>query len=130
MRAHVGCRLLVLLLFPKLATAVEYECKVERKLDTEHVYTQVQVQKGQFSLRIEENGNSATVSRCSFSASAQEVTCDRYPMDKVVFDENVKIKKYYLFRSQFDVQLFADLLFIENNGRGGIAFGRCRVVAP
>ena len=58
------------------------------------------------------------------------MTCDRYPMDKVVLDENVKIKKYYLFRSQFDVQLFADLLFIENNGRGGIAFGRCRVVAP
>lgn len=51
-------------------------------------------------------------------------------MEKVVFDENVKIKKYYLFRSQFDVQLFPDLSFLENNGRGSIAYGQCRLVSP
>jgi hypothetical protein len=127
---HLSWTLLACLLFAMPAFAVEYECKVERKLDTERPYTSEQIQKGQFSVRIEESGNSARVSRCSSSASAKKVTCDRYQMDKVVFDENVKIKKYYLFRSQFDVQVFSDLFFVENNGRGGIAFGRCRVVAP
>ena len=127
---HLTWTLLACLLLAMPASAVEYDCKVERKLDTEHLYTPDQIQKGQFSKRIEENRNSASISRCSFSASAQKVTCDRYQMDKVVFDENVKVKKYYLFRSQFDVQVFSDLFFVENNGRGGIAFGRCRVVAP
>ena len=78
----------------------------------------------------DERGDTVFVSRCSYAASVQKVTCDRYKMDKVVFDKNVQIKKYYLFQSQFDVQIFRDLSFVENNGRGGIAFGKCRVVAP
>jgi len=60
----------------------------------------------------------------------QKITCDRYQMDTVVLDEQVKIKKYYLFQSQFDVQLFANLSFIENNGRGSVAYGKCRFIAP
>lgn len=32
--------------------------------------------------------------------------------------------------AQFDVQIFPGPVFVENNGRGGIAFGRCRVVSP
>jgi hypothetical protein len=81
-------------------------------------------------VQIEEKGNTAFILRCSFAPSAERVTCDRYQVDKGVFDENVKIKKYYVFRSQFDVQLFSNLLFIENNGRGGIAYGRCSLIAP
>ena len=45
-------------------------------------------------------------------------------------NENARIKKYYVFRSQFDVQVFSDLSFLENNGRGDIAYGKCEVVAP
>jgi len=36
------------------------------------------------------------------------------------------IAKYYYFDGQFDVQIFPNLSFIENNGRGDIAFGKCR----
>jgi hypothetical protein len=49
-------------------------------------------------------------------------------MDKVVFDEFVNIKKYYLFKSQYDFQLYEDLSFVENNGRGGISYGICSVI--
>lgn len=112
------------------AAAAEYDCKVAKKVDSENSYTAHQIEKGQFSVKVEESGGGAFVSRCSFSPSANKVTCDRYQVDKVVFDENVKIKKYYVFQSQFDVQLFSNLSFIENNGRGGIAYGKCRVVAP
>jgi len=51
-------------------------------------------------------------------------------MDKIVLDENARIRKYYLFRSQFDVQLYPDSSFIENNGRGSVAYGKCRFTAP
>jgi len=115
---------------PVVVQAVEYHCIVEKKFDSEREYTPTQIQKGKYSVQIEEKGDAAFVSRCSFSPSAQKVTCDRYQMDKVVQDNNVKIKKYYLFGSQFDVQLFPSLFFVENNGRGSIAFGKCNVVAP
>jgi hypothetical protein len=118
------------LCIPALAQAAEYRCTVEKKFDSEHVYTADQIEKGQFSVLVEENGKSAFLSRCSLPPNAQKVICDRYEVDKVVFDENVKIKKYHVFRSQFDVQLFPNLFFMENNGRGGIAYGKCSLVAP
>ena len=120
----------VFLCVPALTHAAEYRCKVEKKFDNEHVYSAAEIEKGQFSVQIEEKGNIAFISRCSFAPSATGVTCDRYQVDKMAFDENVKIKKYYVFRSQFDVQLFPNLLFIENNGRGSIAYGRCSLIAP
>ncbi len=110
------------------AAAAKYGCKVKKKIEFGASYTSEQLEKGQFSVKIEEGKNGTFVSRCSFSAIAQKITCDRYRMDKVVLDEN--LKKYYLFRSQFDVQLFTDLSFIENNGRGGVAYGKCRFTAP
>lgn len=122
---------------PGLVMAVEYDCRVEKKFDSENTYTADHIKKSQFSVKVEEGGCSTEeggcstfVSRCSFIASANKVTCDRYQVDKVVFDENSKIKKYYTFRNQFDVQIFLNLSFLENNGRGGIAYGKCRVVAP
>ena len=36
------------------------------------------------------------------------------------------IAKYYYFDGQFGVQIFSGLSFIENKGRGDIAFGKCR----
>jgi len=39
-------------------------------------------------------------------------------VEKVVFDENVKIKKYYIFRSQFDVQIFSNLSFARATRHG------------
>lgn len=122
--------MVMLLGISALAHAVEYRCKVEKKFDFENVYSQAQIEKGQFSVLIEEKGVSAFLSRCSFTPSAQKITCDRYEVDKTMFDENVKIKKYYVLQSHFDVQVFSDLSFVENNGRGGIAFGKCSVVAP
>jgi len=114
---------------PTFAAAAEYDCKVEKMFDSENTYTANKIEKGQFSVKIEEGGG-AFISRCSLTPSANKITCDRYQVDKVVFDEKVRIKKYYVFQSQLDVQVFSNLSFVENNGRGGIAYGKCRVVAP
>ena len=101
-------KLLIVFLFslPVMVHAVEYHCIVEKKFDSEREYTPSQIAKGQYSIQIEENGDGTFVSRCSYTPSAQKLTCDRYQMDKVVRDNYVKIKKYYLFSSQFDVQLY------------------------
>lgn len=119
-----------LLVSSALAQAADYRCVVEAKFNREHVYSQSELLKLQSSVLVEERGGSAFLSRCSFSDSSQKVTCDRYEVDKVMFDNNIKIKKFYVFRSQFDVRIFSDLFFIENNGRGGIAFGTCKITAP
>ena len=113
-----------------LAQAVEYECKVHKKLNQEMEYTTKQIEKGQFSVLIKEKGDKASLSRCSLATSKNKVTCDSYEVNKIIYDEHVNIKKYYVFRSQFDVQLFKNMTFIENNGRGDIAYGKCKVISP
>ena len=90
----------------------------------------LEIQEGQFSVLVEARGASAFLSRRLFAYTARKVTRDRYEVDKIEFDKNVKLVKYYLSRSQFDVQIFSDLSFVENNGRGDVAFGKCDVVAP
>ncbi|MEE8058530.1 MAG: hypothetical protein V3T17_11945 [Pseudomonadales bacterium] len=112
------------------AIAVEYDCIVKKKFNSEHTYTKAELEKGKFSIQISAKGDNASLSRCSFAHSGEVVTCDKYEADKVIFDENVKIKKYYVFSSQFDVQVFSNLSFVENNGRGGISFGKCNVTSP
>ena len=118
------------LFLPTIVQAVEYGCKVTKKLDSEREYTAQQLSKSQFSVLIEEIRDSSFLSRCSFVSSEGKVTCDRYKVDRVSFDKYVNIKKYYVFDSHFDVQLFSNLTFIENNGRGDIAYGKCRITSP
>ena len=67
---------------------------------------------------------------CSTLMHVKDGKLTKVEGDLVFPDEYQKIKKYYRFRGQFDVQLFPSLFFVENNGRGGIAFGKCRVVSP
>jgi hypothetical protein len=120
----------VLVILPTIAQAVEYNCTVTKKISSEHEYTAQEISKWQFSVLIEENKTTSYLSRCSFAKSVGKITCDRYEVDKVSTDKNAKIKKYYIFGSHFDVQLFSNLTFIENEGRGSIAFGKCRVTSP
>jgi len=73
--------LLVALCTPGLASGVEYSCRVKKKFDAARTYPPEQIEKWQFSIRIEENAGNTFVSRCSFSASAEKITCDRYRVD-------------------------------------------------
>ena len=109
--------------------AKQYDCKVDKKLDSQYAFTEEQIETYKFSVKIEEPDGGASISRCSIGAGTNDVMCDQYKADKVVFDKNARITKYYVFPAQFDVQIFSDMSFIENNGRGGIAFGKCRVVS-
>jgi hypothetical protein len=112
------------------AYGAQYNCTVKSKFDTEHHYTKEQISKSKFSVQVKENPNIIVVSRCSFSPIVGKIICDDYEVDKVIYDEYVKIKKYYVFRGQFDMQIFSNMSFVENNGRGGIAFGDCEITSP
>jgi len=48
-------------------------------------------------------------------------------MDKAVIDNFTSYIKLYNFSSQFDVQLFTDKSFVENNGRSSVSYGTCKV---
>lgn len=108
--------------------SVEYSCPATRKLNFEQEYSQAELDKWQFATKVEDTEGTAYLSRCSLSED--KVTCDRYKVDRIEYDGNVQIKKYYYFRGQFNFQIFADLSSLEDNGRGDIQFGKCEVISP
>mgnify|MGYP000057670674 FL=1 len=114
-------------LLTSLANGASYDCTVTKKLDFENVYQPSQMEKYKFSARIHDS-DKPKVDRCSIKPNDNKVTCDSYDIDRVEVDKHVGYKKFYLFRSQFDIQLFPDGKFVENNGRGGIAFGTCKLL--
>lgn len=120
--------LIALMAVGSTLNAEEYFCPVSQKLNSDSSYSAAELQQRMPSVKIKQTGEAAIISRCSFSSSAGAVTCDDYKADLVVEDRHVGHKKYYHFNSQFDVQVFDDLSFIENNGRGDVAFGRCGLV--
>ena len=96
------------------------------------------IKKYKYANKLEEVGNKAFVSRCSFSKTEEKVTCDRYEVDHierfpVTNAETLEkrfIVKYYYYRGQLDFQIFPDMSFVENNGRGGIQYGKCQITSP
>ncbi len=112
------------------ALAASYECKVDKKYaaDLSVIQSKEEIEKFKFKITIKE-GAKVTLERCSFAPSQNAVTCDNYEPDRVEFTNTqfVKIKKFYVTKSQYDVQIFENLTFVENNGRGSIASGKCIV---
>ena len=118
----------MMLMIGSQAGAAEYKCAVTKKLGAEHNYTAADLNKWQFSVRVKDYGDKAILSRCSFSSSAGRVTCDDYEATLVNSDPTAGHKKYYYFRGHFDVQIFANLDFVENNGRGSIGFDKRKLM--
>lgn len=112
--------------------AKELYCLASEKVGTPDgpfsPYTDETIRQNKFAVVIRETEQFSQIGRCSFSKSDGRVTCDFYDVDFVERDANVGHAKYYNFASQFDVQVFADMSFLENNGRGGLAYGTCEEV--
>ncbi|MDF1726336.1 MAG: hypothetical protein P1U53_01175 [Sulfitobacter sp.] len=115
----------------------ELYCKVVAKVDTERFekegyfvpYTSKQLQKHHYAVVIRDKGDTnSEVGRCSFEARKDRVTCDFYEVDYIARDSYVGHNKYFYFRGQYDVQVFATMNFVENNGRGSIAYGNCEEI--
>jgi hypothetical protein len=114
--------------------AATYRCDISRQAmigqdGKIEAAQQEMIKKRQQSVLIEDESE-AFVERCSFLERIGSVTCDRYRIDHVAVDRNINAKKFYLFRAQFDIQLYQNLTFIENNGRGGVTTGKCLMLKP
>lgn len=108
------------------ARAATFDCRVEQKFHSGGAYTaeNLRTYKPRVVVNVTEGG--AQLRRRSISPSAGGVeTCDAYEVDHIVSDGRVGVSKYYYFEGQFDMQIFADGYFVENNGRGAVSFGRC-----
>lgn len=113
------------------AEAVTFDCRVNRKLDRERTYSAQDLERDRPRVLIDLSGETAFLSRCGVSMINGGVeTCDKYKADYVASDANVDVSKFYVFESQFNVQLFSDGSFIEDNGRGTISFGACKKLVP
>jgi len=116
--------LLSLLTMSGFVYSSSYDCVVSRKTDFDNEIPSSIIQKYKYSVKIKDTSK-PELERCSFTPSEKRVTCDRYSVDRVEVDKFVGIKKFYYFTGQFDVQLYPDMNFVENNGRGGISYGKC-----
>jgi hypothetical protein len=118
-------KLLFILFFQSsLSHAITFDCNVIRKVGENNIASQNELEKNKYSVKIHDT-NAPELERCSFVASQKKVTCDKYLVDKVETDKYIGIKKFYYFKGQFDVQLYPDMRFVENNGRGSISYGKC-----
>ena len=115
------------LLFATPSWGSIYSCPVSSKWDTENTYSQEMIDKWKYTVLISEHSDANYLSRCSNDSSGK-FTCEEYKVDRIETSSVLgsDIRKYYVFASQFDVQLFEKtMIFIENNGRGSIAMGTC-----
>jgi hypothetical protein len=75
-------------------------------------------------------GADVRIERCSYSNFEKKNVCENYKADRFESDSNVFVKKFYVFQSQYDIQIFRELSYIDNNGRGGMLYGKCKLVSP
>lgn len=109
---------------------VEFRCDATTKFDFEGQWDSARLSSGQWHVLVEDLGTKAWISRCSYAPSKRRVTCDRYSVDQIESDPFIKAKKYYVFNSQYDLQIFEDMKFVENNGRSAVTYGTCQTTAP
>lgn len=66
-----------ILTFLSQASAVTYECNPVKRVDPNKEWSKEEINKWEFSNKLEDFGDTAYIARCSFSSRANKVTCDR-----------------------------------------------------
>lgn len=102
-----------------------YFCWVTKKLNPSYGFSEAEIKKNKFSVKIEDHKEKSFLSRYSILPGEEKISCDRYEIDMRVNGEHVGVIKFYVFRSLLDIQLFRDMTFVQNNGRKGISFRFC-----
>lgn len=133
MRRFLFLALLTLVSFRNHADAEIWNCTVERKIDSQRIFSEADIERFKPRAVLVLTDADALIGRCSISISAgNKVTCDYYDADKLELDPFVGVIKAYYFRGQMDLQIYPNQdgtggTFVENNGRGTISFGPCTV---
>jgi mono/diheme cytochrome c family protein len=111
------------------AAAMKFNCRTTKKYTSKVASTSEELERNQFSTRIEELPQGIFIDRCSFSHNAGKVNCLRQKVDRIEFNRELKIKKFYVFSSQFNFQLFPDLSSLTDDGLGGVQYGICEYMS-
>ncbi len=121
-------RVLAVALITSLAAAPEptLRCDATQKMDPNGPWDADRLREGQWHVLLDDSSDPVIISRCSFAPSQGRVTCDDLAVDHVEEDPNIGVKKYYVFASQYDLQVFPGMSFVENNGRESVMFGVCQ----
>ena len=121
-------RALALAMVSYLAAAPQptLRCEATQKIDPSGPWDHDRLREGQWHVLLDASTDPVIISRCSFAPSQGRVTCDDLTVDHVEEDLSIGVKKYYVFASQYDLQVFPNMSFVENNGRESVTFGTCR----
>ena len=123
--------LATLLMLVSTATyAVEYDCAVDNRITADKQYSQKDIVANKYSISAFVINDTKGISTCYLSKEKNRVLCDTWPVDTVEFNESLKMKKFYAFRGQADLQILKDMSYVFNNGQGEISFGKCKVTSP
>ncbi len=112
------------------AAAMKFDCPANKKFDFKTAYSQEQLQRRKVSTRVEELPQGIFLDRCVASQNDGKITCNRQKVDRVENDPKLHIKKFYVFGSQANFQLFPNLTSIMDDGVGGVQYGKCQFVSP
>jgi hypothetical protein len=80
------------------------------------------------TVRLEDDGTHAVVTRCAHHPGETGRRCERIGIDWVEQRAENASRKYYRFATHYDLQLFLDRTFVENDGLGTVYHGQCREV--
>lgn len=126
MNQRIGL-LIVLLSLTQSAVAEVYECPVIKKLEivTDYRYSPEELRKLGLVIRLVVNEDAAAFERCRNGAPGSEPVCQTYTVDYISRDPDRGSTKFYAFDAQIELQLFRDLVILENDGRGAAAMAAC-----
>ena len=103
-----------------------YFCEVTKKFNSEYIYTMDQLKKYRFSTIVLDYGDKFEIKRCSIGFIGKD-SCEEYHELSRVYNSKGNIRKYYFIPGFYDMQIFGNRNFVENNGFGDISFGVCSV---
>jgi len=111
------------------AAVMKFDCRTTKKLTAKAGATAEELERNQFSTRIEELPRGFFIDRCWIVQGTGKRNCLRQKVDRIEINRKLKVKKFYVFNSQLNVQLFPDLTSLTDDGVGGVQYGTCEYVS-
>jgi len=111
------------------ARAAEYDCRVTDVWSPLVVPEVEYLERVQPTLHLSDTDAGVFVTRCARDPARKETHCERIQIDWVTRDDARATRKFYRIDRQYDLQLFFDRTFVENDGNGTVYHGRCNAVA-
>lgn len=108
---------------------MKFDCPATKQFDSKNNYTAEQIRQRMLSTRLEELPEGIFLDRCSSSESAGKVICNRQKVDRVEYHQKLQTKKFYVFGSLVNFQLFPNLTSITDDGAGGVQYGKCEYIS-